>query len=198
MRDQRHETLTALFIYRSDDVTAPKSPKKPIDQYSENSLNVPVYEIISAAMARSTKSTAELAGEMGYKTPNILSMLKTGAMRLPQNKVVTVGKPLGIDTTYLLRVVDRENNTNYAEVIEKAIDRPLISDNEMKLPLMQRAVSHGLDIDIDAYPEQRAVIERALIEVCDMEWQRHRAHMKNIMKPKKEGGGEGSESAPTV
>lgn len=179
-------------------MTAPKSPKKPIDQYSENSLNVPVYEIISAAMARSTKSTAELAGEMGYKTPNILSMLKTGAMRLPQNKVVTVGKPLGIDTTYLLRVVDRENNTNYAEVIEKAIDRPLISDNEMKLPLMQRAVSHGLDIDIDAYPEQRAVIERALIEVCDMEWQRHRAHMKNIMKPKKEGGGEGSESAPSV
>lgn len=66
-------------------MNAPKSPKKPIDQYSENSLNVPVSEIISAAMAMSTKSTAELAHQMGYKTPNILSMACVASAFMPTN-----------------------------------------------------------------------------------------------------------------
>ncbi len=179
-------------------MNAPKSPKKPIDQYSENSLNVPVSEIISAAMAMSTKSTAELAHQMGYKTPNILSMLKSGAMRLPTNKVVAVTKPLGIDTSYLLRVVDRENGTNHAEIIEQAIERPVISDNELKLVFMLREASHGLDIDIDDHAEQREAIARAMVEACDIEWQRHRGHMRAISKPKKESGGEGSETASSV
>lgn len=160
-------------------------PKKDREKKSQGQI-VPVFEILRDALNATTKKPAELAVEMEYKSANVLSMLKSGAMSLPLNKVVLVGRALGIDTTYLLTAVDRENQTNLVEIIQDALARPVISDNEMKLVMLMREASHGLDINLDneVHESDRTAIVHALATAADRQWEIHKGRMRAIEKPR--------------
>jgi hypothetical protein len=52
----------------------------------------------------STKSQREIASEVGYHRPNIISMIKTGDMKMPLDKVPLFAKALGVDVAMLMRL----------------------------------------------------------------------------------------------
>lgn len=53
---------------------------------------------------RGTKTQIEIAEQAGYKTPNIITMLKTGATKLPIDRVPAMARALDVDPAYLLRL----------------------------------------------------------------------------------------------
>lgn len=61
--------------------------------------------IVSAAIDRLAplKTQRELAREMGFLKPGMLSMIKTGAARIPFTKLPNVAAALGIDPALLIK-----------------------------------------------------------------------------------------------
>ncbi|MGZ9053126.1 MAG: helix-turn-helix domain-containing protein [Rhodoplanes sp.] len=50
------------------------------------------------------KSQREIAAELGYERPNIISMMKRGETKLPLDKVPALAKALHVDPAHLFRL----------------------------------------------------------------------------------------------
>lgn len=53
---------------------------------------------------RGTKNQVQIAEQAGFTTPNLISMLKNGASKLPIDRVPSMAKALDADPAYLLRL----------------------------------------------------------------------------------------------
>lgn len=53
---------------------------------------------------RSVKSQAEIAAEAGFVNPNMISMLKSGATRIPLDRVPALATALDVDPARLLQL----------------------------------------------------------------------------------------------
>ena len=56
----------------------------------------------------SHRNQRELSKAMGFKNPNMLSMIRCGTAKIPFNKIPIIAKVLGIDAALLLRTHLRE------------------------------------------------------------------------------------------
>lgn len=78
-------------------------------------------QLIASAIDRMAprKNQSELAREMGFVRSNMLSMLRTGAARLPFGRIPIVAGVLGIDPALLLRVHLAETWVEFEDVIHE-------------------------------------------------------------------------------
>ena len=78
-----------------------------------------VSVLISEAIDRLApkKNQRELAREMGFVRSNMLSMLRTGAARVPFGRIPIIASVLGIDPALLLRLHLREQWPEFEEVV---------------------------------------------------------------------------------
>lgn len=53
---------------------------------------------------RPVKSQAEIAGEAGFTNPNMISMIKSGATRIPLDRVPALAESLDVDPARLLQL----------------------------------------------------------------------------------------------
>src|SRR5271168_2244911 len=53
---------------------------------------------------KGVKTQREIAQEVGYETPNIISMFKRGESKLPLNKIPLLSKALGVDPAHMFRL----------------------------------------------------------------------------------------------
>ena len=74
-------------------------PRKP---YTETRL--PSFIEKRILELRPTKSQAEVAAESGFVNPNMISMIKTGASRLPLDRVPALASALDVDPARLLQL----------------------------------------------------------------------------------------------
>ncbi|KMJ45141.1 hypothetical protein AB204_10625 [Xenorhabdus khoisanae] len=72
-----------------------------------------IGDFLAAAILASGKSQAEIAEEVGYSAHNNISMLKSGKMLFPAEKISIFAKALGIDEGVLFRIVMQ---TRYPEI----------------------------------------------------------------------------------
>jgi hypothetical protein len=80
---------------------------------------------------RPRKSQAEIAAEAGFRTPNVVAMLKSGATKLALDRVSAVAKALECDPALLFRLALRqEGNETTARAIEE-IFGAVVSRNEV-------------------------------------------------------------------
>lgn len=63
-----------------------------------------VAELLTKAIDISGKTQKEIAAEVGWPKPNILSMMKQGLTKVPIDKVPALAKACGIDESMLLQV----------------------------------------------------------------------------------------------
>jgi transcriptional regulator with XRE-family HTH domain len=68
----------------------------------------PTARLIAEAIDASGKTQTEIASEMGYERPNVISMLKNGLMRMPIERIPAFSRATGIDPTLLTRVAMTE------------------------------------------------------------------------------------------
>lgn len=92
-----------------------------------------VAEYLTDAIAHSGKTQKQIAQEMGYDNPNIITMFKQGQTPVPLKKVGPFATALGIDPVCFLRLVMLEYMPETYEAIEQVLAVPLLTQREKKL-----------------------------------------------------------------
>ncbi|MGJ0427533.1 helix-turn-helix domain-containing protein [Methylocystis sp.] len=101
------------------------------------------------------KSQREIAAEVGYDRPNIISMIKNGVTALPLDKVPAFAKALDVDPRHLFRLTLEQNHPEIARVVHEIFGN-VVSDNEMALVRMFREVTGDRD------PKPEAVLLKSI------------------------------------
>ena len=133
-----------------------------------------VAELVAFHLERSEKTQREIAEEVGFENPNVLSMIKTGDTKLPINRVGPLARALGINPAYLLRVVLLEYSPDTWAPIEQLLTEPTLTANERALLKSFRRVTN------DADPHAQVIFsedDRQVISVvCTYPARRHGAY----------------------
>lgn len=106
---------------------------------------------------RPHKTQAQIASEVGWKTPNVLSMIASGATKMPIERVPALARALDVDPADLLRLTLAQHDLLLWDIIEKACGF-IVTDNEKRIVSLIRELSR----DSDPTPTGRLV--RALRE----------------------------------
>lgn len=133
-----------------------------------------VAELISdASRARGLGSSA-LAKAMGFKNPSSVSMIKSGAMKLPLDKVRIASDVLGIDPVLLTRclMADKGSGREVARLLGKLAGQAgelnvSLSDNEVWLLARLRESAPGWDEHIHAHPQQAEAMIEAMVRAWE-------------------------------
>lgn len=97
------------------------------------------------------KSQREIAADLGYDRPNIMSMFKSGEAKVPLNKLPTLARSLGVDLGLLLRLgMEQYMGDDHAVwgEISRVMDR-VVSDREFEIIRHIREVSNNSDPRLD-------------------------------------------------
>lgn len=92
-----------------------------------------VAEFIADSLALSDRTQREIAQECGFDTPNVISMIKDGSMKVPISRVGALAKALEVDPAHLLRLVLLEYAPETWEAIENIMQSTVLTANELKL-----------------------------------------------------------------
>lgn len=125
------------------------------------SKNTPtVADFINHQINVSGKSQAMIAKEVGFERPNIISMIKLGATKLPIDKIIPMARALNIDRVFMMKLALEEYMPGFWDGISSLLEQPIITNNEIKLLLATRA--------INAIPSQDDLSEEKLEVAAQM------------------------------
>lgn len=127
------------------DKTAPKiaAPEPPLP------LHLYLSKLIDE---RDDLTNVKIAQRLGYARPNVIAMIKTGAMKLPINKVPELARLLGLDPVGLLKRVLGEYEPTTWDTLQTVFGSKLITENEMALVWLFRRFAGGDDPDLTSNP----------------------------------------------
>jgi hypothetical protein len=113
-----------------------------------NDKKLTVAQYLTAQISLSNKTQKEIAEACGWQRPNMVTMVKQGASRLPINKIGPLAKALSIDPVHLLRLAMSEYMPETWEAVEEIWgDWVLASAEEMEIVRLVR--KHIGDAQID-------------------------------------------------
>ncbi|WKZ86244.1 helix-turn-helix transcriptional regulator [Ralstonia pickettii] len=93
-----------------------------------------VADYVSHMLALSGKTQKELADELGFSTPNMVSMIKNGRAKVPIQKTGQMAKALNVDPIYFLQLVLREYQPETWDAIEDVFaNQPILTANEVEI-----------------------------------------------------------------
>jgi transcriptional regulator with XRE-family HTH domain len=97
------------------------------------SLNIADYITQQVEIqAKAGKTAREIASEMGYEKANMISMFKTGDVKVPLDKVPALAKALNVDVAFLFRLALQQYWKNENKVIA-SIFGGVFTDNEREI-----------------------------------------------------------------
>lgn len=143
---------------------------------------MPVKDLLTIRMDELGLQNADLQVALDYPAPNVISMMKTGSMRLPENKVTEAADILQLDRAFLLRKVMLENNSRLWDVIDKVLGPKVVSANEQALLELLRKELDGHDVELTSHPEFIQAIAPILKSIAKREDELAKATLKRIRK----------------
>ncbi|AVE44298.1 helix-turn-helix transcriptional regulator [Acinetobacter baumannii] len=108
---------------------------------AKNRNNMNVAEYLADLIENSPKSQREIAEEIGFKRPNVLSMIKSGETRLPIDKIKPTALALGENPTRLLIRVLKEYAPDLIDVVESITGQTPLTPNEINIVKTIRSVT---------------------------------------------------------
>ena len=105
-----------------------------------------VAEFITHQIRVSGKSQVEIAQELGYPKPNIITMFKQGKTRIPLDRVGPLAKTLEIDPALLLKKVMGEYMPDTLAALQGVLDGLQLTHNERELIAAYRQITKGKDV----------------------------------------------------
>lgn len=105
-----------------------------------------VAEFISHQIKLSGKSQAQIARELGYEKPNIITMFKQGKTRIPLDKIGPIADALEINPALLLKKVMDEYMPETLASLQRVLKGLELTQNELDLIEAYRRVSAGKDV----------------------------------------------------
>lgn len=92
-----------------------------------------VAQYLTAQIELSPKTQLEIAKDAGLSTPNLITMLKQGRLKLPIAQIVPLAKALGVDPIHLYKMAMQEYQPETWEAIQAIINQPIVTANEMTI-----------------------------------------------------------------
>jgi hypothetical protein len=128
-------------------------------------LKISVAKYIAQQIAISGKSQREIAEDLGYKNPNVITMFKTEQTKIPVNKVPALARSLNLDPLFLLGAVMSEYMPETWAEIEKTLgsDRMLTDEERAALKLI-RTASGGIPLEL-SLPDNKDIFTSAVKEI---------------------------------
>lgn len=90
-------------------------------------------QMLERAIEFSGKSQKDIAQEVGYTKPNVLSMMKKGITKIPIDKAPAIARACGVDEKLFLRSVMYEYMPETWKVISETLGTDLLSEDEQKV-----------------------------------------------------------------
>jgi len=85
----------------------------------------------------------DMAKDMGFDKPNIITMIKQGKTKLPLDKVGRMAKAIGVDPIFLFRMCMNEYMPETWTAIEHLLEQPIVTRNEMAIVEVIREANPG-------------------------------------------------------
>jgi transcriptional regulator with XRE-family HTH domain len=154
--------------------------KSSLKTSPKSKSGVSVADFITQQLALSPKSQREIATEIGYENPNVITMFKQGNTKLPLSKVKLLAQTLGLDPRYFLRIVMSEYMPETWDMINDILDDQWdVSDEEMQVIGVMRQAADGLIPNVMA-EENRETITTAVRECVQRDVASNRAHIEAL------------------
>ena len=109
-----------------------KSPA-PATAPRKGAAPLPIAQYLTAQIALSPKTQREIAQEMGLNTPNLITMIKQGVIKLPMAQVLPLAKALGIDPLHLYKMAMLEYYPESWDIVESLLKQPALTANELAI-----------------------------------------------------------------
>jgi hypothetical protein len=106
------------------------------------------------------KSQREIAMEVGYGTPNMISMMKRGEARVPLAKVPALAKSIGVAPAFLFKLALQQYWPDYPDTVA-AVFGTVVTKNEAAILASIRLSSNDSD------PQLTPELEHALMQAFD-------------------------------
>lgn len=90
-----------------------------------------VAEYISLQLHLCGKAQTQIAEEVGFDKPNVITMIKQGKTKVPLSKIGSMAKALEVDPVFFFRLVMAEYNPDLIDVIAAITNQPMVTQNEM-------------------------------------------------------------------
>jgi hypothetical protein len=145
---------------------------------------LPVAAYLTLKIAESGKTNSEIAEVLGYPRPNVIAMMKTGSMRLPINKVVSMARCIDVDPVFLLEKVITESSPEMWDGLKSVIGDRLISRKELKLVEFVRKQLDGVDADLTEYRDFTDAVKGAIKPVKEREKALTKGSLERIAREK--------------
>jgi hypothetical protein len=101
----------------------------------------PVAQFVRQQILMLGKSQVEIAQQVGFEKPNVITMIKQGRTKLPMTKVTKMAEALETDPVYLLKLCMQTYQPDNWEVIEPLLEHALTNDERTMLYAWRRYVS---------------------------------------------------------
>lgn len=102
--------------------TATANPTKPKS----------VAEYVSWQLTLCGKPQVQVAQEVGFDKPNVITMIKQGKTKVPVNKIGSMAKALEVDPVFFLKLCLQEYMPDLMESIIAITGQPPITRNEIE------------------------------------------------------------------
>ncbi len=117
-----------------------------------------IAEFITDAIAASPKSQREIADDMGLDNSNLITMYKSGASRVPPNRLHSLAMALDVDPWFMVRLGLLEYYPEIHAVIEKVMPAPILTKNEIEMLNSYRKLTDYSDVPFIFHgPETKVV-----------------------------------------
>lgn len=100
----------------------------------------PVATFVRSQIRKVGKTQKEIADEVGFETPNIITMIKQGKTKLPLSKVGRIAKALETDPVLLLKLCMASYVPDTWKFIEPYMESTLTHDEAVLLSSCRRYV----------------------------------------------------------
>ena len=113
---------------------------------------------------KGVKTQREIAAEIGYDKPNLISMFKRGETKIPLDKIPLLAKAVGADASHLFRLALDQYWPDLKPTIDEIFERQMASKNETEVFLHKWRAATG-NIDPAPNAEIAAAVDKMLADL---------------------------------
>ncbi len=138
---------------------------------------ISVADYVTQQIAMSGKSQKDIAAELGYDKPNIITMFKQGMTKVPINKIPLFSRVLGVDPVHFLRIAMAEYAPQTWETLNDLIGDYLMTSNEAEIIEAVREASGGIDVVMTSTTKQE--LQELVAKWREREWSTEDSRVAN-------------------
>jgi transcriptional regulator with XRE-family HTH domain len=91
-----------------------------------------VAEYVALQLHLCGKAQTQVAEEVGFDKPNVITMIKQGKTKVPLSKIGKMARALEVDPVFFFKLVMAEYMPDVLDVITSITNQPIITGNELE------------------------------------------------------------------